>query len=350
MLTELIYSFLLILFISLLYYLYHNKNKIKEYLFNNKKQRILKNLILKKKIKTDNKIYSLILLNDNKKFATIENDGYIYIYNLDSYSIYQTLKLPNSEIHFLTQFKNNFLAACVSNSIIIYSLDSELKFQLYRTLYGHTNEVFYVIESNKNDIMISVDYGKKINIWKKNKNNDYNITSTIIDNDFIENILFTNDNETIFVTTYNNNNNICFYDINLLTKIHTINDIKKTHNYYNMIKLQKFLFIGGKDSTIYVIDLNLYRVHYKHQFDVSIGWIECINILNYKNKFIILGGDEDGNLIECDFDFKRGKIKFIDIKEDIFENNILCIIPFNNNNNIFVVSEKIKIFEISNKI
>ena len=349
MFTELLYSFLIIILFSLFFYFY-NKEKKNSHL-NEELQKIipvnfLKKLKKKKKIETNN-IISIILLNDKKKLATIESDYYIYIYKLDTYSIFQKIELHNSNIHYLTQFKNNFLAACVSDNINIYSIDNNLKFNLYKKLKGHESDVFKVIESKKKDSLISVDYDKKIIVWKY-YNNEYSISTIIVDNDFVENLIFTDNNETIFVVTYNQNDYICFYDINLLIKIHTINDIKKTHNYYNLLKFQDYLFIGGKDNTIYIIDLNSYVIHYKYEYshDNIISYIECIEIVEYKNKNIILAGDEDGNLIEYQFNQSNGTIKFIDIKEEIFDNNILSIISCINDNKIFVVSENIKIFEI----
>ena len=347
MFNEFLCSFLLIIFFSLFFYYYKIKNK--KNIEKPKNFYLLKKIKKLKKIKTE-KILSIILLNDKKKLATIENDysdGYIFIYKLDTYSIFQKIELHNLDIHYLTQFKNNFLAACVSNNIFIYSIDENSKFNLYKKLIGHKDDIFKVIESKKNDILISVDKNHKIIIWK-NDNNEYNISSIIVDNDNIENLLFTNDNETIFVTTYNNKEFICFYDITLLVKIHTINKIKKTHNYYNLLKFQNYLFIGGKYNTIYVIDLNLYVIHHKYEYshDNLIGDIECFDIIKYKNKNIILAGDGDGSLIEYEFNQSNGKIKFIDIKEDVFDDNILSIISYINDNKIFVVSDNIKIFKI----
>jgi len=222
-----------------------------------------------------------------------------------------------------------------------------LKFNLYKKLKGHESDVFKVIESKKKDILISVEYEQKIIIWKNN-NNEYNILTIIVDNDFVENLIFTNNNETVFVVTYNINDYICFYDTNLLIKIHRINDIQKTFNYYNLLKFQDYLFLGGKHSTIYIIDLNSYVICYKYEYshDNLIGYINSLEIVEYKNKNIILAGDEDGNLIEYEFDPSNGTIKFIDIKEEIFDDHILSIISYINDNKIFVVGEFIKIFEI----
>ena len=347
MFNEFLCSFLLIIFFSLFFYYY--KIKVRKNVEKPKNFYLLKKTKKLKKIKTE-KIFSVILLNDKKKLATIENDyidGYIFIYKLDTYSIFQKIELHNLDIHYLTQFKNNFLAACVSNNIFIYSMDENSKFNLYKKLIGHNDDIFKVIESKKNDTLISIDKNRKIIIWKNN-NNEYSISSTIVDNDNIENLLFTNDNETIFVATYNNKNYICFYDITLLVKIHIINNIEKTHNYYNLLKFQNFLFVGGKNNTIYVINLNSYVIHHKYEYshDNLIGDIECFDIIKYKNKNIILAGDGDGSLIEYEFDQSNGKIKFIDIKEDVFDDNILSIISYINDNKIFVVSDNIKIFKI----
>ena len=339
--------------------LFQNKNTYIQKIisiFNNRKQNdtnikiTLDKINLIKTIDEHNKnyIYSIIQLNDNRLGSCGEEYEYINLYNSETFELEEKIKLPCKFSYYLYPLDLNFLSICLDNGDInIYELNFiTFKYEFKCSLKGHSEGVNKIIETKNKKTLISISNDKTIKFWNLNEKNEY-----ILDNNFIQdenkigNIIFINDEETEVVVCYNyfKNNKICFYNIIKKEKIKTIEGIKVTNfSNQNLLKIDKYLFIGGQNKKGEIIIINLDKKEIEKIFidnNKELGYFYCFLELNSSNEKVkrIICGDWNGNLVEYKINFIKNEndeikidLEFVSIKSKVHKELIRSIIKYNN--------------------
>ena len=325
-------------------------------IFNNRKQNdnniniTLDKINLIKTIDEHNKkfIFSITQLNDNRLVSCGEDYDYINLYNSETFDLEEKIKLSCKYSYYLYPLDLNFLSICLDNGEIqIYELNFfNLKYEFKCSLKGHSGGVNKILETKNKKTLISISNDKTIKFWNLNEKNEYILDNNFIqDENKIENIIFTNDDETEVAVCYNffKNNNITFYDIIKKEKIKTIEGIKVTNfSNQNLLKIDNYLFIGGKNKNGEIIIINLKKKEIEKIFidnNKELGFFYCFLELSSSNEKIkrILCGDWNGNLVEYKINFIKDEndenkidLEFVSIKSKVHKELIRSIIKFNN--------------------
>ena len=241
------------------------------------------NLTNTKTIQPHTSCISNIILLQNNKLATSSLDGYIKIYNKDTFEPEISIK-ENSYIDWIEQIKDGTLISCPrDNTIRLY----EIKDKSYNTInvLKESSSAWKMKELQSGKLISSMS-NYDIKVWIK-KNDTLECEFIIPNGGESYDILEIRKNEVVALSSTNVN----FYDLNKRDKIYSISGFES----FNLNPGRKFckandelLLVCGSNN-IFLVDIKSYQL---------ISKIECQNIVTlYKisNDFI-LSGQSNGDI------------------------------------------------------
>ena len=241
------------------------------------------NLTNTKTIQPHTSCISNIILLQNNKLATSSHDGYIKIYNKDTFEPEISIK-ENSYIDWIEQVKDGTLISCPrDNTIRLY----EIKDKSYNTInvLKESSSAWKMKELQSGKLISSMS-NYDIKVWIK-KNDTLECEFIIPNGGESYDILEIRKNEVVALSSKNLN----FYDLNKRDKIYSISGFES----FNLNPGRKFckandelLLVCGSNN-IFLVDIKSYQL---------ISKIECQNIVTlYKisNDFI-LSGQSNGDI------------------------------------------------------
>jgi WD40 repeat protein len=227
-------------------------------------------------------------------------------------------KDSNSKVNYIMELRDGRLLICSLDYLIkIIEIDFEkLKYEFKIKLKGHTNLITKVIEL-KNEKLCSCSFDGVIKLWKKNKDNIYELQYNLkgFQNGQFYSLLEIN--EIIFsLLSFKKKKFLHFMDLKKIKEEKKeLNDINLKRE--NLIQLNDNNLIIGGIKVIYI-----YKINTKDEIEkIKCDYIICSLLLLKDNG--ILFGDDQGNLVKIK-DLKSFKIIFEkkhDKKEEI---NSLC--------------------------
>ena len=242
------------------------------------------NLTNTKTIQPHTSYISNIILLQNNKLATSSLDGYIKIYNKDTFEPEISIK-ENSYIDWIEQIKDGTLISCPrDNTIRLY----EIKDKSYNTInvLKESSSAWKMKELQSGKLISSMS-NYDIKVWIK-KNDTLECEFIIPNGGESYDILEIRKNEVVALSSTNVN----FYDLNKRDKIYSISGFES----FNLNPGRKFckandelLLVCGSNN-IFLVDIKSYQL---------ISKIECEKIVTlYKisNDFI-LSGQSNGDII-----------------------------------------------------
>ena len=235
------------------------------------------NLTNTKTIQPHTSCISNIILLQNNKLATSSHDGYIKIYNKDTFEPEISIK-ENSYIDWIEQIKDGTLISCPrDNTIRLY----EIKDKSYNTInvLKESSSAWKMKELQSGKLISSMS-NYDIKVWIK-KNDTLEYEFIIPNGGESYDILEIRKNEVVALSSTNVN----FYDLTKRDKIHSISGFES----FNLNPGRKFcktndelLLVCGYNNII-LVDIKSYQL---------ISKIECKKIVTlYKisNDFILSG-------------------------------------------------------------
>ena len=241
------------------------------------------NLTNTKTIQPHTSYISNIILLQNNKLATSSLDGYIKIYNKDTFEPEISIK-ENSYIDWIEQIKDGTLISCPrDNTIRLY----EIKDKSYNTInvLKESSSAWKMKELQSGKLISSMS-NYDIKVWIK-KNDTLECEFIIPNGGESYDILEIRKNEVVALSSTNVN----FYDLNKRDKIYSISGFES----FNLNLGRKFckandelLLVCGSNN-IFLVDIKSYQL---------ISKIECQKIVTlYKisNDFI-LSGQSNGDI------------------------------------------------------
>ena len=241
------------------------------------------NLTNTKTIQPHTSYISNIILLQNNKLATSSHDGYIKIYNKDTFEPEISIK-ENSYIDWIEQVKDGTLISCPrDNTIRLY----EIKDKSYNTInvLKESSSAWKMKELQSGKLISSMS-NYDIKVWIK-KNDTLECEFIIPNGGESYDILEIRKNEVVALSSTNVN----FYDLNKRDKIYSISGFES----FNLNPGRKFckandelLLVCGYNN-IFLVDIKSYQL---------ISKIECKKIVTlYKisNDFI-LSGQSNGDI------------------------------------------------------
>ena len=241
------------------------------------------NLTNTKTIQPHTSYISNIILLQNNKLATSSLDGYIKIYNKDTFEPEISIK-ENSYIDWIEQVKDGTLISCPrDNTIRLY----EIKDKSYNTInvLKESSSAWKMKELQSGKLISSMS-NYDIKVWIK-KNDTLECEFIIPNGGESYDILEIRKNEVVALSSTNVN----FYDLSKRDKIHSISGFES----FNLNPGRKFckandelLLVCGYNN-IFLVDIKSYQL---------ISKIECKKIVTlYKisNDFI-LSGQSNGDI------------------------------------------------------
>ena len=235
------------------------------------------NLTNTKTIQPHTSYISNIILLQNNKLATSSHDGYIKIYNKDTFEPEISIK-ENSYIDWIEQIKDGTLISCPrDNTIRLY----EIKDKSYNTInvLKESSSAWKMKELQSGKLISSMS-NYDIKVWIK-KNDTLECEFIIPNGGESYDILEIRKNEVVALSSTNVN----FYDLNKRDKIYSISGFES----FNLNPGRKFckandelLLVCGSNN-IFLVDIKSYQL---------ISKIECKKIVTlYKisNDFILSG-------------------------------------------------------------
>ena len=271
-------------------------------------------------VKFKNPIYSgkcyyihwAILLDDGR-FA-ICDDETINIYNNKTFKPDLTI---NEKTYYILQLSTGNLAFCSKkNTIIIFNIENNV-YQILQILYGHTKNIFEVIELN-NEKLVSCSQDASLILYSKN-NENYHFQYQIKTPVRCESVIQTKDNEICY---YLMGGVIYFYNLIKKTIINKITKIKPAgKKFFNMMSKDLLAITGEKNFSI--IDVNQYNiVRIIKVPDFSRTAVTCM-----LNENIILTGDHDGKIKK--WRIEDDNLKLIYTKEKAHKDSVYVLIQLN---------------------
>ena len=309
------------------------------------------NFHLTTSIQTYNNNFIYCIIKFENYFLLSTSNGYIILYNINTYKIKQILKLSESSIKYMYLLKENYILFC--------TLNGELK--IIEIKNGSHNDIQILNKNNRETIKKCIQFSngklicscqeRNIKFWKKENNgNAYLYDKEInINPKFIYNIIEINDNEICSIEKEDTKYYINFYNINENKIINSILSFKELLlQTQSAIKYDNNLLIVGADNGLMFINYieHFYKGLIKFE---SKPW--CIYKLLSNNLLI---GDSIGNLFNIKLiDKDNLKIKIFNKTNKVLNrmiNNILEFKVKNNNNKIIVGGndEYFKIYEFLN--
>ena len=241
------------------------------------------NLTNTKTIQPHTSYISNIILLQNNKLATSSLDGYIKIYNKDTFEPEISIK-ENSYIDWIEQIKDGTLISCPrDNTIRLY----EIKDKSYNTInvLKESSSAWKMKELQSGKLISSMS-NYDIKVWIK-KNDTLECEFIIPNGGESYDILEIRKNEVVALSSTNVN----FYDLNKRDKIYSISGFES----FNLNLGRKFckandelLLVCGSNN-IFLVDIKSYQI---------ISNIECcyIEILYKVSNDFILSGQSNGDI------------------------------------------------------
>ena len=235
------------------------------------------NLTNTKTIQPHTSYISNIILLQNNKLATSSHDGYIKIYNKDTFEPEISI-IENSSVDWIEQIKDGTLISCPrDNTIRLY----EIKDKSYNTINVlKESSSAWKMKELQSGKLISSMINYDIKVWIK-KNDTLECEFIIPNGGESYDILEIRKNEVVALSSTNVN----FYDLNKRDKIYSISGFES----FNLNPGRKFckandelLLVCGYNN-IFLVDIKSYQL---------ISKIECKKIVTlYKisNDFILSG-------------------------------------------------------------
>ena len=241
------------------------------------------NLTNTKTIQPHKSYISNIILLQNNKLATSSLDGYIKIYNKDTFEPEISIK-ENSHIDWIEQIKDGTLISCPrDNTIRLY----EIKDKSYNTInvLKESSSAWKMKELQSGKLISSMS-NYDIKVWIK-KNNTLECEFIIPNGGESYDILEIRKNEVVALSSTNVN----FYDLNKRDKIYSISGFESFYGNYGtkFCKANDELLLVCGTNNIFLVDIKSYQL---------ISKIECEKIATlYKisNDFI-LSGQSNGDI------------------------------------------------------
>ena len=279
------------------------------------------NISLKNPIHTlnyhKNSIYCLSILNDGRLISgTFDNS--IIIYNKTTYQPDLIINEHKGSISFITQLSSGILATCSNDTTIKLFNIKENNYNIIQTLNDHTDWVYKIIEV-KNKYLVSCSDDKSI-IFYLRDNSKYKKDYQISLDGICYCISQIKENEICYSE---NNNKICFFDINERKIKSSISNISKSA-YSPFIMISKdLLFISGENK-ISIININYYELIREIEVPNS-GLIHGVCMLN---KNILFTGDEKGIIRE--WKIEEDNLILISKKENAHKSYINTLLNLGN--------------------
>ena len=170
-------------------------------------------------------IYQISLLKDGR-LASCSSDGYLILYNVNSFQIELKMSLHKYKIFSFTQLKDGKIITCSEdNTMKIIKLIGKNQFEIIQTLSEHKKFVVKVIEFKENEL-ISISNDQQMKFFKINEENNFYCFKSIQfqseDNYYIT-IFKINENE--FITASNGDHLLKFWNYNNYSLIKEIKDV-----------------------------------------------------------------------------------------------------------------------------
>lgn len=257
-------------------------------------------------------IYRAILLDDGR-FA-ICDDETINIYNNKTFKPDLTI---NEKTDYILQLSTGNLAFCSKKkTIIIFNIENNV-YQILQILYGHTKNIFELIELN-NEKLVSCSQDASLILYSKN-NENYHFQYQIKTPVRCESVIQTKDNEICY---YLMGGVIYFYNLIKKAIINKITKIKLAgKKFFNMMSKDLLAITGEKNFSI--IDVNQYNiVRIIKVPDFSGTAVTCM-----LNENIILTGDHDGKIKK--WRIEDDNLKLIYTKEKAHKDSVYVLIQLN---------------------
>jgi WD40 repeat protein len=308
------------------------------------------NFHLTTSIQTYNNNFIYCIIKFENYFLLSTSNGYIILYNINTYKIKQILKLSESSIKYMYLLKENYILFC--------TLNGELK--IIEIKNGSHNDIQILNKNNRETIKKCIQFSngklicscqeENIKFWKKENNgNAYLYDKEInINPKFIYNIIEINDNEICSIEKEDTKYYINFYNINEKKIINSIPSFKELLlQTQSAIKYDDNLLIVGANNGLMFINYIDYINKGLIIFE-SKPW--CIYKLLNNNLLI---GDSFGNLFNIKIiDKDKLEIKILNKTNKVLNrmiNNILEIKDKNNNKIIVGGNDEFfKIYEFFN--
>jgi len=261
-------------------------------------QRVSKINLLKKEsyrddygLKKHKNFIQYIKLFDKK--ILINDSRCLKIYN---YPFFHLIAQIYSGCFSATLLKSKNIACCQHyGTISIYSIKDD-KFKLIQIIDVIKERTVYRVKELMNGMLVSCQDERALTFYEYDKNKKlYNIKQKIKFKDFIDNLLYTKDNDILLYQkdAYGSNYKLILYDFKKDEKKEIASDSGSGLIYEPFKFLNKNIVAVIISKCIFLIDINKdYNIITK--LLTSSSWLNCICIINDK---CIITGDDYGNII-----------------------------------------------------
>ena len=330
-----------------LYPISKNIQNIKNYFSNHTIIKYALNLdkafSLVKSIPQFSEVYALTLMNDGR-IASGASDKSIHIYNGNSFKCDIDIENAHDDrIYSLCPLNtNNDIVSCSEDSIIkIWDILSEHNYNLKKVIRGHEDSVNKVIALSLNRFA-SCSFDTKIKIWSSKS---YDNISTMEEHSHSVTSMIQLKGKEILVST-SLDNKLKFWNLNLYTCEHTINNIMNTATEGIFeIKNNRIVVSTINPNKLVIVNTN------EHSIERSIDDIMFRNLSWCKHgvfSFIrlkenmILCGCPNGGL----FQFDENNLAMVDTKEKVHQEGVHSLIKIDDKRYVTASTDgTIKIFE-----
>jgi len=229
----------------------------------------------------------LTILKDGRLVSGSRDDS-IIIYNKETYKSDLKIREHGNSVYCLTTLSSGILASCSYDETIKLFNIKDKEYNVLQTLKFHSAIVYKIIEL-KNKNLVSCSGDKSITFYIKDNNNEYKKDYSISTNGGCSSVIQTKENEICY--SENNNNSICFFDLNQRKIKSSLNNINKFNDKYEwFIMIKKDLLLIPGQNKISIININKYNLIRTIDVNGS-DWIYGVCMLNEN---ILLTGDKNG--------------------------------------------------------
>jgi len=273
----------------------------------------------------------LTILKDGR-LVSGSDDKSIIIYNKETYKPDLIIKEHNSPIYCITTLNSGILASCSFDKTIKLFNIKDKEYNILQTLNYHQGSVRKIIEL-KNKSLVSCSDDNSIIFYNKDNNNKYIKDYYISTNGGCSSVIQTKENEICY--SEEENDSICFYDLNQRKIKSLLNNINKKNNCNEwFIMINKDLLIIPGENKISIINVNKYNIVRIIDINGS-GWICGICMLNEN---ILFTGD--WNEIIKEWKIEGDNLILISQKEKAHNNDINYLINIGNGHIASASSDK----------
>lgn len=302
------------------------------------------NLIKKENFKDDiglkrhKNFIQCIKLFDNK--ILINDSKSLKIYNIPFFHLITQIY---SGCFSATLLKSkNIACGDVYGKISFYSIKDN-KFKLLQKIDVIKDRTVFRVKELKDNILVSCQDERALTFYEYDKNNElYNINQKINFNDFIENILYTKENDLLL---YQNN----VYGLNNFNYKIIVYDFKKKYlkkeiasDNGNGLIYEPFKFLNNNTVAI-IMSKNIFLIDINKDYNITTKistnsyWLNCICILNEN---CIITGDDYGSIILWEIKnnqfYEKDKYKYFIKKKDSSIDSSITDLLYLGNNKFFV--------------